>query len=338
MPSQSYSTTSTAPDPFFSSCWAIAVSTRWRCSDITAPNQIPCFSYRGSPSRPKMQYAHLFSYTITGDPGVGKSCLERQFTARTFLEAHEPTIGVEFGTRTVAVHDKRVKLHIWDMEGRETYVSVTQQCYYRAASIILVYDITRRETFDHIAVWLSRARKLSRAGVTLVLIGNKCDLSHMRVVSYEEGRKFAKRHSLVFMEASAKTTQNVEEAFVITAEAVYKKVQDGVIDLSEKFVGFLHMPENTPSQSGGVARSSYGMSNCCLVWCRKSASQYVGKVKKWLPTCFAKLALELPSVGMPICWLANFWLSAKHALNSWRENGATVVADEAEKPNGRCMC
>ncbi|XP_037489714.1 ras-related protein Rab-2-A-like isoform X1 [Triticum dicoccoides] len=283
--------------------------------------------------------------------GVGKSCLEQQFTARAFPEEHEPTIGVEFGTRTIAVHDKRVKLYIWDMEGRETYVSVTQQCYYRAACIILVYDITRRETFDHIAVWLSRARKLSRAGVTLVLIGNKCDLSHMRAVGYEEGRKFAKRHKLVFMEASAKTTQNVEEAFVVTTETVYQKVEDGVIDLSEKFVGFLHMPENiTPSQSGGVAGSSYGRSNCCLVWCRKLACQYAGKAKKWLsigwqPSYFANLsklgnfcqALELPNVGMPICWLANFWLSAKHALNSWRKNGATV-ADEAEKPNDRFMC
>ncbi|XP_037480806.1 ras-related protein Rab-2-A-like [Triticum dicoccoides] len=173
-----------------------------------------------------MQYDHLFSYTVIGDPGVRKSCLERQFTARAFPEAHEPTIGVEFSTRTLTVHDKRIKLHIWDTAGHESFVSAVDQCYYRAACIILVYDITRRETFDHIAIWLSRARKLSKAGVTFVLIGNKCDLSHMRAVSYEEGRKFSRRHNLVFMEASAKITQNVEEAFVITAETVYKKVQD----------------------------------------------------------------------------------------------------------------
>ncbi|XP_044335740.1 ras-related protein Rab-2-A-like [Triticum aestivum] len=208
-----------------------------------------------------MQYDHLFSYTVIGDPGVGKSCLEQQFTARAFPEAHEPTIGLEFSTRTITVHGKRIKLHIWDtVRGRRFLPWLATNHSYllltNAACIILVYDITRRETFDHIAVWLSRARKLSRAGVTLVLIGNKCDLSHMRAVGYEEGRKFAKRHNLVFMEASAKTAQNVEEAFVVTAETVYKKVEDGVIDLSEKFVGFLHRRENiAPSESG------------CLVLC-----------------------------------------------------------------------
>ncbi|XP_037482490.1 ras-related protein Rab-2-A-like [Triticum dicoccoides] len=181
-----------------------------------------------------MQSARRFTYTIVGDAGVGKTCLERQFTSRTFQEVHDLTIGVEFSTRTINVDDKRIKLDICDTAGHEAFVPITKQFYCGAACIILVYDITRRETFDHIAILLERARELSRAGVTLALIGNKCDLSHMRAVSYEEGREFAKRHDLVFMETSAKTTQNVDEAFILAAERIYKKVQVGVLDLPEK--------------------------------------------------------------------------------------------------------
>ncbi|KAM3371097.1 hypothetical protein ACQJBY_018461 [Aegilops geniculata] len=244
-----------------------------------------------------MQPARRFTYTIVGDGGVGKTCLERQFTARTFPEVHDLTIGVEFSTRTINVDDKRIQLHICDTAGHEAFVPITKQFYCTAACIILVYDITRRETFDHIATLLERARELSRAGITLALIGNKCDLSHMRAVSHEEGREFAKRHDLVFMEASAKTTHNVDEAFILIAERIYKKVQDGVLDLPEK-----------------VSLSA------CL-------AQYAGKAKDWLsigwqPSYFASLsklgnlwqALESPNLGMPICWIANFW----HKMGQWK--------------------
>ena len=69
----------------------------------------------------------------------------------------------------------------------------------------------RRETFNHLANWLQDARQYSHPGMTIMLIGNKCDLSHSRAVSYEEGKRFAEDHGLLFMEASAKTAQNVVE-------------------------------------------------------------------------------------------------------------------------------
>lgn len=69
----------------------------------------------------------------------------------------------------------------------------------------------RRETFNHLASWLEDARQHANANMTIMLIGNKCDLAHRRAVSTEEGEQFAKEHGLIFMEASAKTAQNVEE-------------------------------------------------------------------------------------------------------------------------------
>lgn len=207
--------------------------------------------------RLKMPYAHSFKYVIIGDQGVGKSCLQLQFTDKTFPTVYEITNGFEFGTRTITVDDKPIRLQIWDMAGQEAFRS-TMRLYYRgAACIILVYDITKRESFDHIAMWLEEARKQSKDEITFLLMGNKCDLSDVRAVSYEEGQNFANNHNLVFMEASAKTAENVEKAFFETAETIYKNINDGVLDLSEKFIGFLHLPENNmPSESGGLAGSS----------------------------------------------------------------------------------
>lgn len=133
--------------------------------------------------------------------------------------------------------------------------------------------LNRRETFNHLASWLEDARQHANANMTIMLIGNKCDLAHRRAVSTEEGEQFAKEHGLIFMEASAKTAQNVEEvrillsdtslevlsppwtfpligfrywllilcflfciiqAFIKTASTIYKKIQDGVFDVSNE--------------------------------------------------------------------------------------------------------
>jgi Ras-related protein Rab-2A len=95
--------------------------------------------------------------------------------------------------------------------GQESFRSITRSYYRGAAGALLVYDITRRETFNHLASWLEDARQHANANMTIMLVGNKSDLSHRRAVSYEEGEQFAKEHGLIFMEASAKTAQNVEE-------------------------------------------------------------------------------------------------------------------------------
>nr|CAD1825333.1 unnamed protein product [Ananas comosus var. bracteatus] len=121
----------------------------------------------------------------------------------------------------------------------------------RAAGALLVYDITRRETFNHLASWLEDARQHANANMTIMLIGNKCDLAHRRAVSTEEGEQFAKDHGLIFMEASAKTAQNVEEAFIKTAATIYKKIQDGVFDVSNESYGIKVGYGGIPGPSGG---------------------------------------------------------------------------------------
>jgi len=181
-----------------------------------------------------MSYSYLFKYIIIGDTGVGKSCLLLQFTDKRFQTVHDLTIGVEFGARMVNIDNKQVKLQIWDTAGQESFRSITRSYYRGAAGALLVYDITRRETFNHLTSWLDDARQHSNSNMVIMLIGNKCDLEDRRAVQYEEGQQFAQENGLIFMETSAKTAQNVDEAFISTAQNIYGKIQEGVLDVSNE--------------------------------------------------------------------------------------------------------
>ncbi|CAH9126975.1 unnamed protein product [Cuscuta epithymum] len=210
-----------------------------------------------------MSYAYLFKYIIIGDTGVGKSCLFLQFTDKRFQPVHDLTIGVEFGARMVSIDNKQVKLQIWDTAGQESFRSITRSYYRGAAGALLVYDITRRETFNHLASWLEDAKQHANANMTIMLIGNKCDLSHRRAVSTEEGEQFAKDNGLIFMEASAKTAQNVEEAFINTATLIYNKIKDGVLDVSNEAYGIKVGYGSVPGPSGGRDGALTQGAGCC---------------------------------------------------------------------------
>lgn len=209
-------------------------------------------------------YSYLFKYIIIGDTGVGKSCLLLQFTDHRFIPQHDLTIGVEFGARFVTVDNKQMKLQIWDTAGQESFRSITRSYYRGAAGALLVYDITRRETYNHLTAWLEDARQHSNQNTTIMLIGNKCDLESKRAVSREEGEAFAKEHGLFFMETSARTSANVEEAFVNTASNIYEKIQKGVFDITNEAngikIGSLQSGQGSLPQ-GGLPEGSG--SGCC---------------------------------------------------------------------------
>ncbi|MEW5298386.1 MAG: hypothetical protein WDW36_001515 [Sanguina aurantia] len=192
---------------------------------------------RESPPASVPYPTYLFKYIIIGDTGVGKSCLLLQFTDKRFQPVHDLTIGVEFGARMINIDGKQIKLQIWDTAGQESFRSITRSYYRGAAGALLVYDITRRETFNHLASWLDDARQHANPNMTIMLIGNKSDLTHRRAVTTEEGEQFAKEHGLIFLETSARTAHNVEEAFINTAREIYRKIQEGVFDVSNESYG-----------------------------------------------------------------------------------------------------
>jgi len=207
-----------------------------------------------------MSYSYLFKYIIIGDTGVGKSCLLLQFTDKRFQPVHDLTIGVEFGARMItSVDHRQIKLQIWDTAGQESFRSITRSYYRGAAGALLVYDITRRETFNHLTRWLEEARQNANASMVIMLIGNKSDLDHRRQVSKEEGEKFAKDHGLIFLETSAKTAANVEEAFINTAAKIYENIQNGIYDVTNEAHGIkVGMAAVPPSSSSSSSKKGPG--------------------------------------------------------------------------------
>ncbi|BBN06953.1 intraflagellar transport protein 43 [Marchantia polymorpha subsp. ruderalis] len=177
---------------------------------------------------PSMQ--QLLKFIIVGDSGVGKACIMMHFIERRFQGSQDPNVGIEFGTLSVTRKDKLIKLQIWNSARQAALPSVHKSHYKGAAGVVLVYDITRRETFNHLSKWLEDARKHGSSSMTLIVLGNKCDMSHKRAVSFEEGEQFCKDNGLAFFEGSAKTAQNIEEAFVSTALKISQIMDENAAD------------------------------------------------------------------------------------------------------------
>ncbi|KAM3138547.1 hypothetical protein pb186bvf_009299 [Paramecium bursaria] len=181
-----------------------------------------------------MSYDYLFKYIIIGDTGVGKSCLLSQFLDKRFRQKHEVTIGVEFGAKLINIDDINVKLQIWDTAGQESFKSITRSYYRSAAGAVVVYDVTRRDTFNHVQDWLNEARQNGNPTMTIILVGNKADMESMRQVTLEEGKRMSQELNLSFLEVSAKTGHQVDDIFAMSAGQILQKVVDRVIDVKDE--------------------------------------------------------------------------------------------------------
>ena len=125
----------------------------------------------------------LFRFIVVGDSGVGKSCFVQQFLDGTVRESHDVTVGVEFGSKSIKVGGKDIKLQVWDTAGQENFRSITRSYYRGAIGAFLMYDISRRTTFDHIQNWVEEVKANGNPYINCYLIGNKNDLCEQRMVS-----------------------------------------------------------------------------------------------------------------------------------------------------------
>lgn len=196
-------------------------------------------------------YDYLFKFIIIGDAAAGKSCLLYRFTDNKFKGDSTHTIGVEFGSKVIDAGDKSLKLQIWDTAGQERFRSVTRSYYRGAAGCILVYDITSRESYNHLSTWLNDARALATSELAIVLVGNKIDLQEDREVTFLEASRFAQENDLIFLETSAKSGENVDEVFMKCAKTIVNKIESGVISPDEMGSGIqVGNAPKKPRQSG----------------------------------------------------------------------------------------
>ncbi|KAJ1459689.1 ras family-domain-containing protein [Pelagophyceae sp. CCMP2097] len=170
----------------------------------------------GQGAMSKRDYDHLFKLVLIGDTGVGKSCLLLRFADDAFTESYISTIGVDFRFRTVKVDGKTVKLQIWDTAGQERFRTITSAYYRGADGIIMVYDVTNKDSFDHVSGWLTEVNRYANEGTCKLLVGNKSDMEEKAVTSLQ-AQEYADSLGIPFLETSAKNAQNVEEAFLTMA-------------------------------------------------------------------------------------------------------------------------
>lgn len=171
-------------------------------------------------------YDHLFKVVLVGDATVGKTHLLSRYMKGVLPRNPAATIGVEFGTRTVQLPvGGTVKAQIWDTAGQERYRAITSAHYRKAAGALLVYDLTKRTSFDHCEKWLEELRQGAGPEIVIVLVGNKVDLAEndpsAREVDYDVAADFARHNGLLFSESSAVTSLNVTFIFENLLQEIY---------------------------------------------------------------------------------------------------------------------
>lgn len=175
---------------------------------------------------------HVLKILMIGDAGVGKSSILQQFTDNYFSDQQQSTIGVDFKVKMMTVtgpddRPKRVKVTIWDTAGQERFRTLTSSYYRGAQGIILVYDVSRRDTFESLNMWLQEVEQFSMGGgkdVVKLLVGNKVDQE--RIVDRQMANEWAREKGMIFMEASAKTKEGINQVFT---EVVQKVLENPVL-------------------------------------------------------------------------------------------------------------
>ena len=171
-------------------------------------------------------YEQLYKIIIVGDSGVGKSNILGRYINNEFKQDTKSTVGVEFASKKVKVNDVNIKLQIWDTAGQERYRSITSAYYKGSKGCFIVYDITSSQTFENIEKWYEEISKTGDKSLSIILIGNKCDLENERKVTIEMGENKARDLNCPFFETSALNNIHIEEVFQKIAENIYNRFKN----------------------------------------------------------------------------------------------------------------
>ena len=171
----------------------------------------------------------VYKVLLLGDTTVGKTCFLMKYTDKTFQDVHISTIGLDYRLKSMTLKSgKKIKLQIWDTAGQDRFRAITKNYYKSANGIILIYDVTNRQTFDNVKGWISQIREEANQNVLIYIVGNKIDMKEERKVQKEDGEKLAGEYCFPFVETSAKEGININETFedlVEKIDSVYSKFE-----------------------------------------------------------------------------------------------------------------
>ena len=198
---------------------------------------------------------YIFKIVLIGDTSVGKSCLLTRFADDQFTENYVTTIGVDFRFKTMIVMDKIVKVQVWDTAGQERYRSITNAYYRGAEGILIVFDVTKKESFENIQNWINEVTVYTGKDVIMICLGNKNDLK--KGIDKKDIYEFQKKTGLEIINVSAKTGDGVEEAFKHIIELLIKK---NMVKNDETTNNGINLAEN---KNNTTDKNESSNDNCC---------------------------------------------------------------------------
>lgn len=191
-----------------------------------------------------------FKFLLVGNSSVGKTCIVRRLCHNDFDEGSAPTIGVDFLAHTMEIDDTVVTLHIWDTAGQEKYQDMGKAYYRNAMGVLLIFSLTDHGSFEDLSKWQEQVIRYCSPKTPIIIVGNKGDLIDEKEVSDEEVRNFAESRGLEYIESSAKTNKNVEEAFYRITRQVYTNVVNGDVTVTPARGKISAVPRGSADKGG----------------------------------------------------------------------------------------
>ena len=204
---------------------------------------------------------YSFKIIVLGDCAVGKSNILSKYSKNIFNKSSKSTIGVELITKFFKYEDKIIKINIWDTAGQERYTSMITTYYKGAKGALLVYDITRRNTFDNIDNWLKELITINSNNISVCLIGNKSDLSLLRQVEKEKAQEKANKYGIQFYETSALDSSNIKYAIEELIKDIYIKTKNGLYNNGDKNYRF-GLELNSQNYNNGAQGDDDSICGC----------------------------------------------------------------------------
>ena len=179
------------------------------------------------------EYEMMAKIIIIGDSSVGKTNIMSKYLKNEFHEDSKATVGVEFGSKLFTINGHNIKAQIWDTAGQEKYKAITGAYYKGSKGAFVVYDITRKETFESIDKWINDLKSTGDPKMNIILIGNKCDLDEKREVLKEQGEEKSRAFECAFLETSALSGDNIDKGFEMMISEIFKKYRNEIVEDDE---------------------------------------------------------------------------------------------------------